>query len=222
MPFTQYIRSKDDVVDGTGAMSNNREVGVTNRAELRFVEEAQTAFHFLVQELGFRLVKCEPPTFVRYESNELFLNVYHGRLSYEIDVEIGRILDPYQRRYWIADVLGAILSWEDKSRTYFQASNQKALRGCIQVIADLVATHDLPMLAGDLGVLDRVAAYASEKNAAYTRQLVEQPVRDAAHKAWRAKDYVRVRELYGSIRDSLTPVERKRLEYAEKHAAHPA
>jgi hypothetical protein len=68
-------------------------------------------------------------------------------------------------------VLGAILGWEDKSRTYFPASCQKALRGCIQVIADLVAKHYRPMLAGDLAVLDRVAAYASEKNAAYARQL---------------------------------------------------
>jgi hypothetical protein len=117
-------------------------------------------------------------------------------------------------------VLGAILGWEDKSRTYFQASNQKALRGCIQVIADLVAKYYRPMLAGDLAVLDRVAAYSSEKNAAYTRQLVERPVRDAAAEAWRAKDYVRVRELYRSIRESLTPVERKRLDYAGKHAAH--
>lgn len=209
-------------MDGTAEMSKHREACVTNRAELRFVEEAQTAFHFLVKELGFRLVKCEPPTFLRYESNELFVNVYHGRLSYEIDVEIGRLSDPNQRRYWIADVLGAILGWKDKSMTYFQASNQKALRGCIHMIADLVAKHYRPMLAGDLAVLDRVAAYSSEKNAAYTRQLVEQPVRDAADKAWREKDYVRVRELYGSIRDSLTPVERKRLEYAEKHAAHPS
>ena len=209
-------------MDGTAEMSKHREASVTNRAELRFVENAQTAFHFLVEELGFHLVKCEPPTFLRYQSNKLFVNVYHGRLSYEIDVEIGRLSDPDQRRYWIADVLGAILGWKDKSMTYFQASNQKALRGCIQVIADLVAKHYRPMLAGDLSVLDRVAAYGSEKNAAYTRQLVEQPVRDAAHKAWRAKDYVKVRELYGSIRDSLVPVERKRLEYAEKHAAHPA
>ncbi|MGH8590336.1 MAG: hypothetical protein ACREXX_13715, partial [Gammaproteobacteria bacterium] len=77
-------------MDGAVEMSKHREVCVTNRAELRFVEEAQTAFHFLVEELGFRLVKCEPPTFVRYESNKLFVNVYHGRLSYEIDVEIGR------------------------------------------------------------------------------------------------------------------------------------
>lgn len=182
-------------MDGTAEMSKHREACVTNRADLRFVEEVQTAFHFLVKELGFRLVKCEAPTFVRYESNKLFVNVYHGRLSYEIDVEIGRLSDPYHRRYWIADVLGALLGWEDKSRTYFQASNQKALRGCIQVIADLVTKHYRPMLAGDLAVLDRVAAYASEKNAAYTRQLVEQPVRDTADKAWRAKDYAKAREL---------------------------
>lgn len=201
-------------------MSKQREICVTTRAELRFVEEAQTAFHFLVEELGFRLVKCEPPTFVRYESNKLFVNVYHGRLSYEIDVEIGRLSDPYHRRYWIADVLGAILGWEDKSRTYFQASNQKALRGCIQVIADLVAKHYRPMLAGDLAVLDRVAAYASERNQAYERKSAERPVRNAADKAWRARDYAKVRELYESIRDSLTPVERKRLEYAEKHTVH--
>jgi hypothetical protein len=45
---------------------------------------------------------------------------------------------------------------------------------------------------------------------------VQQPTREAANAAWEAKDYAKVHELYGSLGEDLTPVERKRLEYARR------
>jgi hypothetical protein len=72
---------------------------------------------------------------------------------------------------------------------------------------------------GDRTVLDRVAAHRSEKNQAYEKQALQRPVREAADKAWRAKDYENVQRLYSSIRNDLSLVERKRLDYAERHRA---
>jgi hypothetical protein len=190
---------------------------VMDRGELGFVAVAQAAFNFLVEEFGFRLVKSEPPTFVRYESDVMFLNVYHGRRSYELGVEVGPLADPVGLRYGLPDVLGAILGWDDKSRTYFQASNAQAVRRCVGAIADLVASHYGAVLMGDRTVLERVAAYRSEKNQAYEKQALQRPVREAADKAWRAKDYENVQRLYSSIRNDLSLVERKRLDYAERH-----
>lgn len=194
---------------------------VTNRSDLRFVEAVEDAFSFLVEECGFRIASAEEPTFVRYESDTTFLNVYHGRQSYELNVEVGSIADPVGRSYRLPDVLGAILGRDDKRRTYFQASNREAVRRCVQVIADLVAQHYGPVLKGDAEVLGRIAAHTSESSQAHTREVVQRPVREAAEKAWHAKDYARVQELYESVRESLTLVERKRLEYAEKHRRRP-
>ena len=147
----------------------------------------------------------------------MFLNVYHGRQSYELNVEVGSIAEPAGRSYRLSDVLGAIVGWDDKRPTYFQASNREAVRRCVQGIADLVANHYGPVLRGDAGVLGRVAAHTLERSRAHTREVVQRPVREAAEKAWQTKDYAKVRELYASIRDDLTLVERKRLEYAERH-----
>jgi hypothetical protein len=190
---------------------------VVDRADLRFVEAVQAAFRFLVEDLGFRLVNLEPPTFVRYESAATFLNVYHGRRSYEINVEIGRIADPVGRSYRLPDVLNALLGQDDRRQTYFQASDPQGVRRCVHAVAELVAGHYRSLLKGDDEAFSRVAAQTAEAARALTKEVVQRPVREAAEKAWHARNYAKVRELYESIDDDLSPVERKRLEYAEKH-----
>jgi hypothetical protein len=42
------------------------------------------------------------------------------------------------------------------------------------------------------------------------------PVKEQAEQAWKNKDYMRVISLYESIKDYLSSVELKRLEYARK------
>jgi hypothetical protein len=187
------------------------------RSELGFVDSVRAAFRFLVEDYGFRLARSEDPTFVRYESDTMFLNVYHGRRSYELNVEVGFIADPFQRAYRLADVLGAILGSDHKGRTYFQASGREAVFRCVQGMAELVSQHYGAVLRGDARALGRIAAHTSETSRGHTRAVVQRPVREAAERAWHAKNYVKVEELYKSIRDSLTVVERRRLEYAEKH-----
>jgi hypothetical protein len=58
------------------------------RAGLGFREAAISAFAFLVEDFAFSCVQ-QQVTFIRYESNLVFVNVYHGRASFELNVEIG-------------------------------------------------------------------------------------------------------------------------------------
>src|SRR6266508_1197859 len=79
------------------------------RESLGFAPAATQAFSFLVERLGFRLAKQEP-TFVRYESKSVFVNIYHGRSSYEIGVEVGpRAQTPREaeEKFMLGDVLVA-------------------------------------------------------------------------------------------------------------------
>ena len=62
------------------------------RAKLGFREAVLSSFKFL-NDVGFRPVEQEM-TLVRYESPEVFVNVYHGRASFELGVEIGRLKEP--------------------------------------------------------------------------------------------------------------------------------
>jgi|GEM_PF-1071444 len=187
----------------------------TPREELRFSEITRTAFRFLIDEFGFEFVESDA-TYVRYHTGLVFLNVYHGRRSYEIDVEIGRLSRPDTRQYRLADVLGAIAGLEDKRETYLQASNVDSVEQGVHAAASLVRSHYGPLLRGDEFTFGVVGAYVARVDADYTREVVQRPVRDAANDAWRSKDYEKVSELYRSIRTDLTDVEKKRLDYAER------
>ena len=77
------------------------------RFRLGFSEAVQSAFGFLQQDYGFRCVEAGP-TFVRYESDLAFVNLYHGRASYELGFEVGRRPDVRgqpESHYTMAEIL---------------------------------------------------------------------------------------------------------------------
>src|SRR5690348_10203982 len=62
------------------------------REQLGFRDAVLSSFKFLAE---FRLRPVEKKmTFVRYQSRHVFVNVYHGRASYELGIQIGRLADP--------------------------------------------------------------------------------------------------------------------------------
>ncbi|MCL4684857.1 hypothetical protein KJ059_08905 [Myxococcota bacterium] len=146
------------------------------------------------------------------------MNVYHGRQSYEIGVEVGLLADGSGYKFGLSDVLAAVVGSSHCCRTYFQASNAEVMQKCAAEIAALIDEYYGPVLAGDRETWERIAAVAEERNTAYTREVVQQPIREAASEAWARGDYEKVRELYESIRQDLSTVEKKRLAYAEKHS----
>lgn len=58
------------------------------RQMLQFMRVAQAAFEFLCVEFGFRLVRADE-SYLRYETDKVFVNVYRGRSSYSVRFEIG-------------------------------------------------------------------------------------------------------------------------------------
>jgi hypothetical protein len=57
------------------------------RGHLGFPQAVRDAFRFL-QTFGFKEVGADD-TIVRYATERVFLNIYHGRSSYELGIEIG-------------------------------------------------------------------------------------------------------------------------------------
>lgn len=55
--------------------------------DLGFVEAVADAFSFLVDRYGFEM-KTPAPTLVEFGSPAVLLRVYHGRQSYETNVEL--------------------------------------------------------------------------------------------------------------------------------------
>ena len=57
---------------------------------LQFPENVEDNFSFLEKEYDF-VIKNREQIFVRYESNTVFINIYHGKVSTELVLEIGLI-----------------------------------------------------------------------------------------------------------------------------------
>ncbi len=189
-----------------------------DRWRLGFKEAVLSSFGFL-RSYGLRPVE-EDPTFVRYESEAVFVNVYHGRASFEIGVEIGRKDRP--EKYG----LDYLVSWAGKQAwaaegfgrsTMFQVSSREGVQRFVPKVAELVKKYGEPFLAGSTAFYEELVKANERASIAYQREQILMRIRKEADAAWGAKDFCRVFELYEPIRESLTEIETKRLSYAQKH-----
>jgi hypothetical protein len=186
------------------------------RAQLGFKDAVLSNFKFL-DDFGLRPIE-EKVTLVRYESSEVFVNVYHGRASYELGVEIGRLKEP-EAKLSIFDVVrwaGAEQAEGFGKHVMFQVSSRQGVEEFVPKLAVLVKKHAIPLLRGDEKAYRSALELRAKQYADEVKQGNLSVVRGKAEEAWHAKDYAQVVELYGPVRDELTEVEAKKLAYAEQ------
>jgi hypothetical protein len=185
-----------------------------SRERLGFAEAVAAHIAPVLAAQGFACTKAKPLV-VRFESVAMVLLVSHDRLSYEIELTFLQKAHPSQR-YTLHDILDAVLGFGHKEQFLFQASDRDRVVACVRAIAELLDKFGKSVLAGDSAICQRMAAAARLRNEAYTKQVVQTPIRRAAEEAWRGHDYSKVRELYESIEADLTPSETGKLNYARK------
>lgn len=197
----------------------NKEPG-QERTQLGFKDDVLSSFKFLAN-FGLRPVE-EKVTFVRYESSEVFVNVFHGRASYELGVEIGRLKEQ-DAKLSIFDIVrwaGAEKDGGFGHHVMFQVSSRAGVREFVPKLAALAQKYAVPLLRGDEDAYRTALESRAKRCADEVKEGNLRAVRSKADAAWQAKDYARVVELYGTIRKELTEVEAKKLAYAEQHLRH--
>ncbi|MGH9535315.1 MAG: hypothetical protein ACRD2E_10680 [Terriglobales bacterium] len=191
-----------------------------NRWRLGFPEAVVESFRFL-EDLGFRIVK-RLPTFVRYESGQVFVNIYHGLSSCEIGVEVGRrdLGHPYR--------LPTMVEWAGEDayeregfgrHVMFQVSTREDVQTFAPKVASLVQRYGAEFLRGDPAFYEAVHRWAVPLGAAYVASERDRVRRDRAERARMARDFATMARAYDELEGELTPLERKRLEYAHKRIA---
>jgi hypothetical protein len=183
------------------------------RSRLGFADAVQREFQFLVAANDFRLVEATP-TFVRYESDELFLQVFHGRGSYEIGVEVGNRSRP-DARYRLPELVHA-LAPDHAGPTTFQASTPAAVASSVSQVARILETHCAAVLSGDRFALRHVEAVSKVDAEEATGQAQYSATIASADRAWEAKDRERAAELYAAAEPALDATRRRRLEYVRR------
>jgi hypothetical protein len=145
--------------------------------------------------------------------------VYHGRGSFEIGVEIGRLDRP--EKYG----LDYIVSWAGKQvweaegfgrGTMFQVSTREGVQNFVPKVAQLVNKYGAPFLSGRSAFYDELQKANERASVAFEREQVLTRLRKDAEAAWTAKEFARVVELLQPVQGDLTEIEAKRLAYAER------
>jgi hypothetical protein len=188
----------------------NQKCHSDQREHLGFAEAVIKHIEPLVISFGFHRASISCYAVV-YQSPNVSLEVIHDRLSYGIWVEFRRVESPFEEC-----TLGDILASDGKCRC-FQASTPDRVNMIIAEIADLLRMFGTDALRGDAETYKRLIKEAEARSEAYTKEVVQQPIRLAAEAAWQRRDYTKARELYESIAEDLTTVEKGRLEYAKSH-----
>jgi hypothetical protein len=201
-----------------------------DRWKLGFKEEVVASFKFL-RKYGFRRVRAEA-TLVRYHTAwpltrnkmKLFVNVYHGRGSYEMGVEMG----PRERESE-AVTLPEIVEWaggeESKSsreHVTFQTSSREGVQKFVPKLAELVKKYAGPFLRGDAKAYDSLLGQRHRSTQRYLTQMELDRAREKAEAAWHAKDYAQVVRFYEPFQDELKRSEAAKLKYAKKQMLQPA
>src|SRR5215467_14672952 len=97
------------------------------RANLGFPAAVMSAFAFLTKDFSFRCVKRDV-TFVRFESDAVFVNIYHGRASYELNVEIGESVIGKQlpeSPFTIGEILHTVIPTEALNYRPYQVTTRE-------------------------------------------------------------------------------------------------
>ncbi|MGO8788371.1 MAG: hypothetical protein ACLQVL_13450 [Terriglobia bacterium] len=198
-----------------------------DRWKLGFKEAVSSNFKFL-RRYGFHRVRTEA-TFVRYETvrflseKRLFVNVYHGRGSYEIGVQIGPI-NHGEQAVTVSEIVRAAGAEEIEGfgqHTMFQASSMKGVQEFVPKLAQLVRKYGEPFLRGDVGAFESAMENSRRASARHLREMELGRAREKVDAAWHARDYEQVARLLEAFEENLTRSEGMRLKYARKQVLRP-
>lgn len=192
------------------AVTRIGEKTIDGQGRLGFITLALSAFAFL-QRIGFEVVQREP-SLVVFEDGNVFVNVYQGRSSYQVGLELGRLDDARHHKYSLYEVLEA-LAPSEVEKAKCQTTDPAVLERCLSAIADVVERTCGPLLAGDAGAFEDLRIAVAPRRTEVTLRAEFGAILDRADQAWEAKDFRRARELYNQAAPALNEPRRRRLKY---------
>lgn len=184
-----------------------------DRADLYFPELVHKHFHFLGVQ-GFRCVK-QDVTFVRFESSVLFVNIYHGRRSYEIGLEFGQPgnSDDEDNPYNISVLLELMESPIAKEYKSYMTHTLDGVDDGLEKLARIF--YENVKYLEDAKILKKLKIHRQIILEKYWQDIALEQMRRKLDEAWCAKDFHKVVKLLSPMRDTITLVEICKLEYSE-------
>lgn len=191
-------------------MNNN-----TDRNVLEFQDAVKKYFVFLEDQYGFRCVFSDSYS-VKYNSEKVYLNVYHERISYEIYFRIGMLPEDYNNplKADVSDITR--MSNKVSENIFYQAISKNEVYMAVENLANLVRMYAKDALNASIDYYEAIltSRMREQKEALLLQEL--KTAEEKAKIAWDNKDYKAVAEEYKQFKEHLSSVQLKRLDYAEK------
>lgn len=187
---------------------------LTKREKFKFPDEVRRRFSFL-DSLGFSYIDGVA-TLVCFKSSEFFVNIYHGRQSYEIGLEIG--LESDENIYSISEISQLLgIEGSELYRNYVASTKEAVAEGVRQLAETFQECVDAGLLEGSSkNIFARLEKQRSERAKNYALQTQLSQALKKAEQAWERKDFGKVVFYLEPFRDHLSPSNLKKLSYAEK------
>jgi hypothetical protein len=186
------------------------------RDQFNFIEVVRSEFSWLTK-YGFRCTKASA-TFVRYESATTFLNIYHGRSSYEIGAEYGQLLfsDDF-KAYSVSELIRLSSPKEaEKYRNYIAIKPENVVAG-VNRLSELLRKYGRTFLNDTPETFLRLAKQRNEISRKFSMEVLSRQVRPKANQEFKNKNYAEAARLFESIKSELSAAELKKLEFCRKN-----
>jgi hypothetical protein len=190
-----------------------------SRSELGFPSAVRRHFGFLLDE-GYE-IEYEQPTRVRYSRGVEFIDVFHGRASYELGVEFGRKLtldgEIVEQQFPLLSVLELKPTQEVTVRP-LTATSAPNVNRFLGELASLSRYHALPILREVSDPFDKISERVRQAGEALRDSQLAARLRGRAEDAWKRQDYedvvLALQQLEQEGLSSLTQSEAGKLRYA--------
>lgn len=182
-----------------------------DRYNLGFKDEILKNFIFLINEYGYKCVKTEV-TFVRYESDKVFINFYHGRGSYILGFEIGFInKDKSKETYYTLTEIMRL--YENNEFVPYQITKYEVMVKFVPRMAELIKQYAIKAIVGDKTFYKKLSKVRSDW---FKKYMINKNF-PKADDAWRKKNYKEFIKILYPYKDDLTGAIKKKYEYALKN-----
>ena len=178
------------------------------RMNVDFCDEVRRTFAFL-KEAQFLEVEAQP-TLVRFRRGDIEVAVYHGRNSYEIGCEL--VISG--TRYGITEIVRVFDPELAERFRYTSASTSEEVAAGLHRVAALLQRYGELALSGNPEFISNLALYRKAWSESYALDVKVRHLRPQAELAFRNRNFSLAADLYGQIRERLSPAETKKLLFA--------
>jgi len=173
-------------------------------------------FDFLVTGFGYSR-KIDSETIIQYHlKKQSVIVAYDSERSYEVAIFLYDKVDVSESISFHCLCLAYGTPEQIKNLSSFFSTKLSAIENYLEKVSIFMQAKMQNILAGDRSELKRVQEISQAKSQAYTQTRIESVLRENANTAWAKRDYVRFLEIMSRADFTLTELDKRKIEFAQK------